>query len=175
MTEEILGPPYDGRAVANCVLEFAEEDGVDLTQMQVLKILYFAHGWFLAAYGEPLIAQPFEAWEYGPVIRVVRESLRQYGKGPIKNRIEAFDVSTGEIYEFPSCLYKGHREFIRNIFSAYCRHDGWTLSEITHEKDSPWDKIWNSKLPIGRLSLRIDNREIQSYFENMPQRFGAIH
>jgi uncharacterized phage-associated protein len=176
MTEiELLGPPYDGRAVANCILGISEELRIPLTQMKLLKILYFAHGWFLAAHRQPLVTQPFEAWEYGPVVRVVRDALRDFGREAVSGRIEYFDLKTGEIFEFPSNLEKPHREFVEKIFLSYCHYDGWKLSEITHERGSPWDKIWNSAEPIGRLALRIDNKEIQRYFEGMVDRFSFSH
>ena len=44
---ETKGSPetYDARAVANFILDLAERDGRALTQVALLKILYFAHGW----------------------------------------------------------------------------------------------------------------------------------
>jgi uncharacterized phage-associated protein len=50
-----LQPPYDARAIANLLLEFAETRNVRLTQIALLKLLYFAHGWYLARTGKPLI------------------------------------------------------------------------------------------------------------------------
>ena len=58
---------YDGRAVANLLLDLADTLGLRLTHMAVHKIAFFAHGWRLADRNEPLIRQQFEAWNYGPV------------------------------------------------------------------------------------------------------------
>lgn len=167
--------PYDGRTIANFILDLADSQNRDLTQMQVLKILYFAHGWFLSRFKEPLIFQSFEAWEYGPVIRVVRDALKQYGKGPVKGRAEAFDMATGECFPMREEIDPDHQKFISDIYFAYSGQSAWDLSEMTHESGSPWDNIWNSKQPIGKLSLRIDNKSIQRHFERLPQDLKILH
>ena len=69
--------PHDARAVANRLLQLAEEDGNQLTVMQILKLVYFCHAWTLALYDRPLIEQPIEAWRYGPVIPDVYHSFKK--------------------------------------------------------------------------------------------------
>lgn len=173
--EEGPGPPYDARAVANFLLDTADARGAKLTQMQLLKIIYFAHGWFLAGYGEPLVRQNFEAWGYGPVIKVVRDAFKRFGREPITSRAERFDIFTGEFTKVSPLLNQCHAAFVEQIFLAYHIHGGWELSEMTHERESPWDQIWNSKVPVGRLGLRISEDEIRQHFERLPQRFAVIH
>ena len=51
--------PYDARAVANFLLDLADERSVPLTQMSLLKILYFAHGWYLAIEKYPTLLSIF--------------------------------------------------------------------------------------------------------------------
>lgn len=63
--------PYDARDIANFFLDAAERNQTTLSITSLLKIIYFAHGWHLAEFGLPLIGQPFEAWQHGPVVRVV--------------------------------------------------------------------------------------------------------
>jgi uncharacterized phage-associated protein len=172
---ETLVAPYDARAVANFVLDLAGASGVSLTQMQLLKILYFAHGWFLAGYGKPLVRQDFEAWEYGPVVRVVRDSFKTFGKDAIKGRAEKFDIFTGELTIVEPALNHEDACFVEKIFLAYHVHSAWELSDMTHERGSPWDRLWNSKDPVGRLGLRISEIEIREHFERLPKRFAHTH
>lgn len=164
MKGEALLPPYDARAVANYILELADHRRVNLTQMQILKIIYFAHGWYLAAYDKALIKQDFEAWKMGPVVRVVRDAFAKFGKDVVTERAESFDIFTGEIFEVLPVQDEKDRKFIKDIFSAYHIHDGWSLSQMTHEKDSPWDRLWNADEPRGRLRLALRNDEIRSHF-----------
>jgi len=66
---------YDARIIANALLDIADEQNRSLSITSLLKILYFSHGWYLAKYDKNLIAHEFEAWQHGPVIRVVLNKM----------------------------------------------------------------------------------------------------
>jgi len=163
---------YDARAVANFILDRADEDDVALTQLSLLKILYFAHGWYLAERGQPLLSQPIEAWKYGPVVKVVRDAFKEFGNRRITTRAERLILRTGELQIVTPDLRPADADFVNGVYQSYCHHDGWTLSEMTHEKDSPWCKIWNPSTPIGSLGLRIRNEDIRSHFLGLANRFS---
>ena len=48
----------------------------EITTMQLLKLVYIAHGWMLGLYDKPLISDEVEAWQYGPVIPKFIDSTR---------------------------------------------------------------------------------------------------
>src|SRR5437870_2146380 len=50
-TAAMEGAMHDSRTVANHFLRLAREKGDFLTPMQVLKLVYIAHGWMLGLYG----------------------------------------------------------------------------------------------------------------------------
>jgi uncharacterized phage-associated protein len=159
---------HDARAVANFILDYAEAQGRPLTDMALLKLLYFVHGWHLAQTGAPLIRNQFEAWKHGPVVRVVYECFRNHGKNPIGSRAMRFDPQTGR-HEMVSYSFNDFETaFIKNIFDAYGRLDALQLSDLTHEPGSPWDMIWNA--PNGRVTLgmRISNESIRDHFLGSP-------
>jgi uncharacterized phage-associated protein len=165
------GSPYDARAVANFFLDLAEARRLTLTQIAILKLLYFAHGWYLAIEGQPLISQEFEAWKHGPVVKVVRDAFKNYEAAPITERARKLNILTGARTLVEPDLTHADGAFIRKIFDAYHVYDAWELSDMTHEVGSPWDQIWNSANPIGRLALRIKNEDIRAYFDRLPRRF----
>lgn len=164
--------PYDARAVGNYVLDLGDSIDVKITQVSLLKIIYFAHGWFLTAFGIPLVKQPIEAWQYGPVIKVVRDAFKEFGKRPITTRAERLDLETGELSRVEPVLNSHDARFITQVFQAYVGYGAFELSEMTHEKNSPWDNIWNSTESVGRLGLRIRNEEIKQHFDSLPHKLS---
>jgi uncharacterized phage-associated protein len=165
-----LRAPYDGRAVANLLLDVAEEHGEFLTQLSLYKILYFAQGWYLVEKGQPLVKQDFEAWKYGPVIKAVRDEFHSFGDRPIRTRALKLDIYSGNKIEIKPEFPDEDRRFVSNIYLVYHVHDAWKLSEMTHERGSPWDRLWNTALPIGRLALRLRNDDIKAHFDGLPKR-----
>lgn len=62
------------------------------------KLLYVAHGWHLALYDAPLIADEYlEAWQYGPAYASVYYEFRDFGRLPI-TRLATELHGTGEVF-----------------------------------------------------------------------------
>lgn len=56
-----------------------------ISNLALQKILYLAHMFHLGQTGQPLISEPFEAWEYGPVVPSVYRRAKVFGNGPVQN------------------------------------------------------------------------------------------
>jgi uncharacterized phage-associated protein len=166
--------PYDAREVGNYVLKLAKASGRSLTQMSLLKIIFYSHGWYLAAKDQPLIKQPIEAWEYGPVIKVVRDAFRGFGKSAINRFAEKLDLETGELIPVGCTLSPDDERFVMSIYQLYEQKSAFELSDMTHEPGSPWDDVWNTKSAVGRFGLRIRNEDIRDFFKRMEAR-GTLH
>ena len=100
------------KAACNFFLDKAKENGYVLTPMQVIKLVYFAHGYNLAILDRPLIDDHVEAWKFGAVIPSLYHSLKIYGSGVIKapllntDNMHYMDVYCMSPYE----LYKKYPE-----------------------------------------------------------------
>jgi uncharacterized phage-associated protein len=164
--------PYDSREIANLLLDLAEARQQAVTQLLLYKILYFTHGWYLAAYCKPLLAHDFEAWAHGPVIKVVRDEFKGFGDRPIIGRASKLDIYSGQRSVVVPKVSPEDAEFVARIFESYSKYGAWKLSEMTHEQDSPWDKIWNSQKPVGRLALRLRNEDIRAHFDGLSSRIS---
>src|ERR1700733_12725327 len=163
-------PPYDAREVANLLLDIAASEKSYLTHISLYKILYFAHGWYLSETNRPLIKQEFEAWKHGPVVKVVRDEFQYYEKKPITNHAQKLDIFIGKRVPINSTINQNDLVFIKNIYDAYHIYDAWKLSEMTHEPGSPWERLWQSEEPIGRLALRLRNEDIKAHFDSLQRR-----
>lgn len=119
---------YDARSVANWFVRRARKDNRILTIMQLLKLIYIAHGWRLAMKGAPLFHNRIEAWQYGPVIPEVYSSFRPQGihiKEPIE--VDGEDLSPED------------ESFLEEIYDIYGNMSPFRLSELTHESGGPWE------------------------------------
>ena len=73
--------------VANEFISLAKKDGYYFTPMQLLKLVYIAHGWMFGFFNEPLIDDDIEAWKYGPVIPNLYQAIKNYGSRQIEDII----------------------------------------------------------------------------------------
>jgi uncharacterized phage-associated protein len=155
---------YDARALANLLLDLADDLGLRLTHMAIHKIIFYAHGWYLAETNEPLVRQAFEAWDYGPVLKPVYEALRPSGKKPVAIRATHFDPVSGNTRVVSANFASSDVSFVRNVLRAYGHLDALELSHLTHRSGSPWDQVWNA--PGGKITLgmTISNDAIREDF-----------
>jgi uncharacterized phage-associated protein len=96
-------------AVANAFLKVADDHNRPLANMQLQKLVYFAHGWHLALKGEALIDTPLLAWNFGPVIPPLYNSLKKFGAGPVSGPI----VKNAEASKSSEKIFKD--EFLKRL------------------------------------------------------------
>lgn len=162
--------PYDVRQVANYLLDLGDSEGFPLTQVSLYKIIYFCYGWYLITTGTRLFKNSFEAWEYGPVVRVLRDEFKSFGRNNITGRATKLDLASGERDFADPSLDEYDKKFVSQIFTTYRVYDAWELSDMTHEPGSPWDKLWNARGSVARLGLRIYDEEIKNHFTMIASR-----
>jgi len=155
---------HDARAIANFLLDHAESRGRKLTVMALLKIIYFAHGWHLAKFGKPLISNEFEAWQEGPVVRVVYTCFRESAGNPIGDRARRFNAISRRYEQVRYNICKEQSQLLVNILDAYGHLHAFRLSELTHEPGSPWDQVWNAPERKITVGMRIENEAIRRHF-----------
>ncbi|MVN87393.1 DUF4065 domain-containing protein [Deinococcus sp. HMF7620] len=127
---------YAAEVVANAFLSLARQEGRALTQMQVHKLVFIAHGFTLALLGRPLMYNTVHAWRGGPVVRRLWQLWGERGTRPIE---EALPVAPGEpdLGGDPEAS-----DVIRSVWEAYGRMDGLELSRLTHRSGSPWSQVY---------------------------------
>ena len=84
--------PYSAAKVANEMLRLAAERGEALSPLKLLKLVYIAHGWsFPYLLGQPLLAEPAQAWQYGPVVPSLYRATSRFRAAPIEGPIPDTD------------------------------------------------------------------------------------
>ena len=141
---------YTGLAIADYFVKKAINDKKDITNMSVLKMIYFAQGFGFPVLGYRLIKDDFYAWQWGPVEIKTYRFFCKYKSNPIEsisNRTndELNDIeSKQEIVSFLNKIYK-----LVDINPI-------VLSEKTHIPGGPWSKTKPYKV--------IDIQLIEDYF-----------
>lgn len=165
---------HDARSIANFLLDYADSKHQAVTIMSLLKILYFAHAWHLAKTGEPLVGQPFEAWQYGPVCRVVYDQFKGAGEKPISTRATTLNLDTAQFEPAGyDRLDNETRTLLRQVFNYYSRYHPFRLSDLTHEKGSPWETVWSTASRRAVPGMIISDDSIREWFQLSRAERGA--
>jgi uncharacterized phage-associated protein len=151
---------YPASLIAYAFVKKGIDEGKFVTQMKLQKLVYFAQGYHLAKYNEPLIKENFEAWKFGPVVPEIYQDFKLYGSKLITNtssfRPSGTDASRVVLDSeaFDSIKYTWD---VLKDFSAMA------LSNWTHQPSTPWSKVYD---PDAK-STPISNDDIKNYFERL--------
>ena len=167
------GGPYDPRAIANLMLDEADRSGINVTNLALQKLLYFAHSIFLIETKRPLVSGYFEAWQYGPVHPTVYSAFKTAGSSPIDFRADRQDVLTGERAPLSTPDDPNIRRHVARIMASYGQLSPGRLVDISHAKDAPWDYIADKGRTSVALGLRIPDDVIVKRFKFHKVSVGA--
>lgn len=103
------------------------EIGELISHLKLQKLCYYAQGFHLALYGDPLFAESIEAWTHGPVVPAVWREYKDYRGEPIPAPAD-FD---------PSIYSDDEKELLDEVYSVYGQYSAWKLRNMTHE-EAPW-------------------------------------
>ena len=134
--------------------------GDPVTQMKLQKMVFFAQGLHLALHQEPLCAEPFFAWKFGPVIPSIYQQYKKWGSSPIIEKPVIGGNSVNLNVPESAALSSMERETIDYTWEITKNLDGITLSNWSHAANSPWAQAYDK----GENSI-ISNEIIKEYFE----------
>lgn len=148
-------PNHDARAIANeFLVRRADESWPQ--QMYLQKLAHIANGWNMAVNGEPLIGELPQAWDNGPVFRSIWDHIKDFGYRGKHNTL--LDPANKSLIR--ADLTDDEKRVLDHVWSKYGHLTGDTLSKLTHEPDSPWERAYFGR---GRNS-RLDAEEIKNHY-----------
>jgi uncharacterized phage-associated protein len=156
--------PHDVRAIANFVLDLAQQEGQDVSNLVINKVVFFLHAHYLVQYGQPLVSAKVEAWDFGPVFRELYKEFREFDRGPIKKRAERLNPETGKREVCAYDLSNEEQELLASLAKKYVRLRPTALVALSHEKGGPWDQVWNHDTATN-ASMSITNDLIKAWYE----------
>lgn len=141
-------------AIANAFVDLA---GSPLAQMKLHKLTYMAHGWNLAISGEPLVSDVPEAWDNGPVFRMIWDRIRDYGLDA-QGHVRKYD---GKPYHVD--LPPQQRDVLEHVWRKYGPFSQFTLSDMTHQPGTPWTEAYFNRgrnAPLSNETIRKHYRQL---------------
>lgn len=142
---------HDSRLIANNFIQKATDDANTLTPMQLLKLVYIAHGWMLGLYSIPMIRDKIQAWKFGPVIPDLYHETKYCGDSPVTEKLN-FDNNDQ--------LVPVELDLISQVYGIYGHCSGVALSNLTHQTGTPWDSVYVS----GKSDIIISNDIIEEHY-----------
>lgn len=133
--------------------EYKKISGTTIDEMKLHKLLYLVQREALAITGQPLFAEEFEGWKYGPVCREVRNCYTE--DGMFCDDIKEISIESAYI--------------VNNIIQQYGAYESWKLSELSHREISwqnsrkgiPDGQNGNRKLRLN--DIRKDAEKVRPY------------
>lgn len=120
-------------------LKLSKEDGIAVSNMNLQKLVFFAHGVCLAAFDRKLIKEDVKAWQFGPVIPRLYNRLKKYGAGTV---VEIKTNSNDDVCDIDD---NDFLESIKTVWKTFKNFSASQLSNISHAPGSPWDIVWNQQ------------------------------
>jgi uncharacterized phage-associated protein len=118
------------------------EDGDIISNLKIQKLVYYAQGFHLAMYGEPLFQEKIYAWVHGPVVGELYDEYKIHGGGaiPIPDEFDA------EVFN------SNQKNLLDEVFEVYGQFSAWKLREMTHS-ELPWS-VTNRNDEIGVVQMK---------------------
>ncbi|GAA5111353.1 Panacea domain-containing protein [Bartonella jaculi] len=153
---------YQVQQIANFFLEKGREEDIGISPMKLIKLVYFAYGWMLAATGKRLFPDRIEAWQHGPVIPALYHEFKDWGRRFIDRYSRMVDLETGEMF-IPKMSKNSADEYtvklLEIVWNAYKNFSAYRLRDASHEDRSPWRRVYN-----GRWGVKLKDNHIREYF-----------
>ncbi|WAK02791.1 Panacea domain-containing protein [Methylobacter sp. YRD-M1] len=119
---------HSALAIANAFLDLARGDGKGITPMKLQKLVYYAHGWNLGIFGEPLIDETIEAWKYGPVIQPIYHEFKSFGAEEITHCGTTFDP---DAFDFVEPRPEGDENTLALVKKVWGEYGGFTAIQLS--------------------------------------------
>jgi uncharacterized phage-associated protein len=130
--------------IAAAFIEKAKQENKRITEKKLQCLLYFAHGFYLTLYNEPLLSQRFEAAQTSPVVHSLTVAYKQSAQNLPLVKLSTQAKHTINL-AWKKAFTMPEKAFIR----------------LTTQPGSPWANAKASPHPV----LYIENSTIQRYFE----------
>ena len=152
--------------IANYIIEFCNENGFEINNLRLQKLLYFVNVRSLVETLLPIFEDTMEMWSYGPVIPDVYHQYKSFGPFDITNddiAAQLIDFEDFSVIEYDRSSINEHdRRLIEETVVSLSNIAVFDLVEITHSHE-----MWSARENLinrGVHHITYDNNEIIDFF-----------
>lgn len=143
--------------VANYFLAKQDADAGELiSNLKLQKLLYYAQGFHLALFGEPLFGERIKAWRYGPVVPDVWQRFKDAGWSALPPT-DNFD---------PERIEPRIAELLDEVNQVYGQFSATRLRNMTHE-EPPWQNAWERDQASASGDNEVSLDDMRAYFAGL--------
>lgn len=161
-------------SIANYFVDKAQQEGVELRPLKLLKLVYIAHGFMLALLDYSVLNSRFdvvEAWKFGPVVPSVYHSFKHFKDQPIDKKSEVFRMDDdGQMhFETPMLKDADARTVCDFVWERYKNYSDSRLVTLLHKEGTPWEMFYKKDRNriIPDEYTRIYYRGLVEYLKQM--------
>lgn len=144
---------YTVDQVADTLIYLSRERNIDITNLKLQKLLYYAQAWNLVFTGKPLFSEEIEAWVHGPVVPKVFRRFKEY-------RWNTIDANVTPVEDDALLAHLGQ------VLDTYGKFGASQLERLTHQ-EGPWQKA-RKGYPVDASSNEvIDHASMQEFYSNL--------
>lgn len=128
--------------IANYFIKKANNEGLKIKNWHLQSLVFLSHAIKLGAYNKPIFNDEVYAWDFGPVMKELYDSLKKYSQGFVTETIgEALDdkVFSGENLR---SLEKVWELFYLKYIEYYDYECVKKISDLLTVEGSPWHKTF---------------------------------
>lgn len=130
------------RTAALYLLSKQDSEEPDISNLKLLKLLYYAQGTCLALYGRPLFNESIEAWLHGPVVPDVYHAYKVHGRQPIpvSDDEPAIDIPSAD---------QAAMDF---AYGRWGKYSAWSLRNMSHQ-EQPCHDAYHGRGECAEIDL----------------------
>lgn len=152
---------YKALDISMYIINYSNKKDYGVSNLKLQKLLYFIQAYFLIEKDKPCFVEEIEAWNMGPVVKVVYNKFKQYGSTDIPTIDTYIDYdptnpwAVSRVKFDKKVIKKKDRKRIKTIVDRFAAHTATDLNNIIFNQ-RPWRKN------IGSI---ITKEDIIKYFK----------
>ena len=146
--------------VSSYIIKKASESGLEITQMQLQKLLFLVELESFKRYDKSIIDDDFTSFEHGPIIKSIYPYVSEKGSLPLNPFVDNIFITNEE-----------NKELIDFIIDKYAKYSASYLRNYTHHFYS-WKNHFQEIMP--KSEIRKDAMIINKAIKEVDEAYNKV-